>query len=189
MIESSKFCYARLNKRHNILSFHFVRYIIAINHIKSQSNTANIGATRQHILCWSPSFITVVTQVTCLLMMDDCCHWSNNSYWWGVLFCIVKSKSAIRIPKDFSIYFREIVSTNQLSKCMCVLPVKQHSMHEFCFSTCELFLISNKFGFTTETHGNVPIKCTLQCTMIVVPTNNTTKNTSVQNNVHTCAPQ
>ena len=47
MIESSKFPYARLNKRHNILSFHFVRNIISkgyisINHIKSQSNVADI---------------------------------------------------------------------------------------------------------------------------------------------------
>ena len=47
MIESSKFPYARLNKRHNILSFHFVRNIISngfisINYIRSQSNLADI---------------------------------------------------------------------------------------------------------------------------------------------------
>ena len=47
MIDSSRFPFSRLNKRHNILSFHFVRDIISkgyisINHIPSGSNIADI---------------------------------------------------------------------------------------------------------------------------------------------------
>ena len=47
MVHSSKFPEARLNKRHNILSFHFVRDIISkgyisMNHIRSGSNIADI---------------------------------------------------------------------------------------------------------------------------------------------------
>ena len=47
MIDSAKFPYSRLNKRHNILSFHYVRSMIAkkfiaINHINSQDNVSDI---------------------------------------------------------------------------------------------------------------------------------------------------
>ena len=47
MINSSKFPYARLHKRHNILSFHYVRSMIAkkfisLNHLVSKSNLADI---------------------------------------------------------------------------------------------------------------------------------------------------
>ena len=47
MIESSSFPYARLRKRHNILSFHYVRSMIAkgfiaLHHISSPSNLADI---------------------------------------------------------------------------------------------------------------------------------------------------
>ena len=47
MIDSAKFPYSRLNKRHNILSFHFVRSMVAkgflaINHIPSTSNAADV---------------------------------------------------------------------------------------------------------------------------------------------------
>jgi hypothetical protein len=47
MVNSSKFPYARLHKRHNILSYHYVRSMIArgfisINHLISKSNLADI---------------------------------------------------------------------------------------------------------------------------------------------------
>ena len=47
MINSSTFPHARLNKRHNILSFHYVRAIIArgfiaMHHVVSKSNVADI---------------------------------------------------------------------------------------------------------------------------------------------------
>jgi hypothetical protein len=47
MINSSNFPYARLHKRHNILSYHYVRSMIArgfisLNHLVSKSNLADI---------------------------------------------------------------------------------------------------------------------------------------------------
>ena len=47
MITSSNFPYSKLSKRHNILSFHYVRSLIsrgfiALNHIKSGSNIADV---------------------------------------------------------------------------------------------------------------------------------------------------
>ena len=47
MINNSSFPYARLNKRHNILSFHYVRSqlargYIALHHIRSGDNAADI---------------------------------------------------------------------------------------------------------------------------------------------------
>ena len=47
MINSSKFPHSQLKKRHNILSFHYVRSIIArrylaINHLISKSNVADV---------------------------------------------------------------------------------------------------------------------------------------------------
>ena len=47
MVNSSKFPYARLHKRHNILSYHYVRSMIArkfisLNHLTSKSNLADI---------------------------------------------------------------------------------------------------------------------------------------------------
>ena len=47
MINSSSFPYARLHKRHNILTFHFVRSMIAkgfiaFHHIRSESNIADV---------------------------------------------------------------------------------------------------------------------------------------------------
>ena len=47
MVQSSSFPYARLHKRHNILSYHFVRSMvargfIALHHIKSATNLADV---------------------------------------------------------------------------------------------------------------------------------------------------
>ena len=47
MINSSSFPYARLHKRHNILTFHFVRSMIAkgyiaLHHIRSENNIADV---------------------------------------------------------------------------------------------------------------------------------------------------
>ena len=47
MITSSNFPYSKLNKRHNILSFHFVRGLIArrfiaLNHVSTKSNVADL---------------------------------------------------------------------------------------------------------------------------------------------------
>jgi len=47
MIKSSSFPFARLHKRHNILSFHFVRSMvaagfIAMQHIPSKANLADV---------------------------------------------------------------------------------------------------------------------------------------------------
>ena len=42
MINSSSYPYARLHKRHSILAFHFVRGFIALHHLRSANNNADI---------------------------------------------------------------------------------------------------------------------------------------------------
>ena len=79
MIDSATFPYARLQKRHNILSFHFVRSMtaagfIAMHHLTSTSNAADI--LTKH---WSHGFVYNLlkpifhhTGNTASLYEDDC---------------------------------------------------------------------------------------------------------------------
>ena len=78
MINSSSFPHARLHKRHNILTFHFVRSMIsrgfiALNHLRSENNLSDIltkhwSHTSVYNLLNSVYSIIEETQQTYILM-------------------------------------------------------------------------------------------------------------------------
>ena len=97
MIDSSKFPHSRLNKRHNILSFHYVRNLISkgfisINHIRSQPNPADILSKH-----WSHKAAYPLLRPIFHFCGDTGSLFTNDwwltrvylytSYSWGVLIC------------------------------------------------------------------------------------------------------